>query len=834
MAPALLASAALSVLAAAPDNPLSDATASEVAASNATASNATASAVTGSDVTDIVVTARRRSESLQDVPIAISVVDAEAVTNTGAFNIPRLTQLVPSLQFYSQNPRNTSVNIRGIGAPLGLTNDGIEQGVGIYIDQVYYARVAATSLDFVDIQQIEVLRGPQGTLYGKNTTAGAINITTRPPSFDFEANAEISAGNLRFRQAKASVSGPLTDNLAARLSLTSTNRRGTIYNVATDQYVQELDNFGIRGTLLWQASDRLDVSLYGDWNLQDGLCCAQIFARVGATQRPLNRQFDALAAAFGYEPPSRNAFDRVTDVDAQLSARNEHGGVALRGELQLGAGTLTSITAWRFWNWGPANDRDFTGLPITTRSQNPSRQDQFTQEVRYAWATDRYDVVTGLFFFHQKIRTDGVESQGPAASRWTLNPGPVPPGASGCLPATALACIPAVLDNLVAENNFGLDNTSVALFGKLNWKLNDRLVISPGLRINYDDKFGFYDSVVTGTASDGTRQLVLFTGPYRNDPWIVAQRGIRAPQSYEAEFREWNVSGDISLNYRISEDVRAYGTYARAFKSGGINLNGVPLDANGVPILSAAPIKPESVNHLEAGLKAQFLERRATLNLAAFRTSIGDYQANVNNAQLGLLRGYLANADKVRVQGLEADFSVNPSERVTAYVSGAFTDGRYVRFVDAPCPPELSGGGSGSPVSPPGTPGGNSPPNCDISGQWLPGISRLAFSWGMEGNLPARVFGKEGEVYLGYDASARSRFSSNASRSIYLDVDGYSLHNFRFGFRTADQLNLFVWLRNAFDAQYYEQLAVTPGNTGLVAGQPADPRTVGVTANLRF
>jgi iron complex outermembrane receptor protein len=96
------------------------------------------------------------------------------------------------------------------------------------------------------------------------------------------------------------------------------------------------------------------------------------------------------------------------------------------------------------------------------------------------------------------------------------------------------------------------------------------------------------------------------------------------------------------------------------------------------------------------------------------------------------------------------------------------------------------------------------------------------------------VFGKEGEVYLGYDASARSRFSSNASRSIYLDVDGYSLHNFRLGFRTADQLNLFVWLRNAFDAQYYEQLAVTPGNTGLVAGQPADPRTVGVTANLRF
>lgn len=821
MTSALLASAALGLLAVPEDAP-------------ATRPDQIASDQTTGDVTDIVVTARRRAEPLQDIPIAISVVDAQTVTNTGAFNIARLTQLQPSLQFYSQNPRNTSVNIRGIGAPLGLTNDGIEQGVGVYIDQVYYARVAATSLDFVDVQQIEVLRGPQATLYGKNTTAGAINITTQPPSFDFDAMAEVSAGNLQFRQAKASISGPLSDTVAARLSLTSTNRRGTIYNVATDRYIQELDNFGIRGTLLWRATDRLDLFLTWDWNLQDGYCCAQIFARVGTTQRPLNRQFDALAAAFGYEPPSRNAFDRLTDVDAELSARNEHGGVSLRGELALGAGSLTSITAWRFWDWGPANDRDFTGLPIATRSQNPSRQSQFTQEVRYSYGTDRFDFVTGLFFFHQKIRTDGVESQGPAASRWTLNPGPVPPGASGCLPATALACIPAVLDNLVAENNFGLDNTSVALFGKLNWNFNERLTVSPGLRINYDDKTGFYDSVVTGTASDGTRQLVLFTGPYRNDPWIVAQRGIRAPQSYETEFKEWNVSGDINIAYEISPDVRVYGTYARAFKSGGINLNGVPLDSNGVPILAAAPIKPEKVDHLEAGLKTQFLERRATLNLAAFRTSIEDYQANVNNAQLGLLRGYLANAEKVRVQGIEADFTINPSDRVTAYVSGAFNDGRYVRFVDAPCPPELSGGGSGSPVSPPGTPGGNSPANCDISGQWLPGISRLAFSWGAEGNLPGRMFGKDGEFYLGYDANYRSRFSSNASRSIYLDVDGYSVHNFRFGYRTADRINLFGWVRNAFDEDYFEQLAITPGNTGLVAGQPADPRTVGMTLVLQF
>lgn len=165
---------------------------------------------------------------MQRVPIAVSVTSAETVANTGAFNVSRLTQLLPSLTLYSQNPRNTSVNIRGIGSPLGLTNDGIEQGVGVYIDQVYYNRVAATTLDFVDIQQIEVLRGPQGTLYGKNTTAGAINITTRAPSFDFEAKGEVSGGNYDFKQAKASISGPITDELAFRLSFASTTRRGTI------------------------------------------------------------------------------------------------------------------------------------------------------------------------------------------------------------------------------------------------------------------------------------------------------------------------------------------------------------------------------------------------------------------------------------------------------------------------------------------------------------------------------------------------------------------------------------------------------------------------------
>ncbi|HYD45599.1 MAG TPA: TonB-dependent receptor, partial [Phenylobacterium sp.] len=597
-------------------------------------------------VNEVVVTARRREESVQDVPVAISVVSARTVENTGAFNVQRLTQLQPTLQFFSQNPRNTSVNIRGIGAPLGLTNDGIEQGVGVYVDQVYYNRVAATTLDFVDIDQIEVLRGPQGTLYGKNTTAGAINITTRPPSFTFEGKGEVSLGNYSFKQAKASISGPLSETIAARLSVSTTDRRGTIYNVATGQWIQAQDNIGVRASVLWRAREGLNFTLTGDYNLQDAICCAQIYARVGPTQRPLNRQYAALAAAFGYAPPSTDPFDRLTDVDAALNARNEHGGVSLVGEWDVGSGRFTSVSAWRFWDWGPANDRDFTGLPITPQSMNPTHQDQYTQELRYAYEAERYDYVIGAFGFYQKLHTSGVESQGPAASRWTLNPGNVAPGAAGCATPTTLACIPAVLDRLTANNDILLKNTSLALFGKLNWKATDRLTISPGLRINYDRKTGHYESVVTGTASDGTRQLVLFTGPYSTDPWIVAQRGVRAPQFYEPKFEKWNLSYDLNLSYDITSDLLAYATYAKAFKTGGINLNGVPLDNAGVPILSVGSIKPEKVDHFEVGVKSQFWDHRATLNVTGYWTEIRDYQANVNNSQLGLLRGYLANADK--------------------------------------------------------------------------------------------------------------------------------------------------------------------------------------------
>jgi iron complex outermembrane receptor protein len=792
----------------------------------------TARTATSGDV--IIVTARRRQETAQQVPLAISVIRGDSIEATGNFNVVKLQQLAPTLQVYTSNPRNTSVNIRGLGVLFGLTSDGFEQGVGIYVDDVYNSRVAAATFDFLDVAQVEVLRGPQGTLYGKNTTAGAINITTNQPTFDFEARAEVSAGNLDFKQAKAAISGPLTDKIAARVALATTSRRGVYFNTTSDRYINEQDNLGLRAQLLFKPNDDLSITLSGDYSQQDPEGVGTVFVRTGLTQRPLNRQYDALVARINaanpgrnYAVPSRNPYDRLSDLDSSLNAGNKIGGVSAKAVWDLGAGTLTSVTAWRFWDWKPENDRDFTGLSIVARSQNPSQQDQYSQELRYNYTGDKYDFVVGLYGFKQRIDTQGIEQQGIDAALWSLAPSTDP---------NNVANRPGTLAGLTAANTQYLKSTSAALFGQFAWKVTDALTIQPGMRLNYDKKSGFYQRTVT----NGAGQLITSCAPaaIAGNAVLTAQCGVYQPQISAPSDSDWNFTYDLNVNYKIARDVLAYATYAKSFKTLGINQNGLPLNADNTVNYDAATVKPESVNHYEVGIKTQFWDRRATFNLTAFRTEIKNFQATVNGGQFGTVRGYLANADKVRSQGIEADFKIRTSDRFTAYANGAYTDAKYKKFTNAPCPPELSGGtlqpASATPdYSRPGVPGALSPRQCDISGQRLPGVSKYAFSYGAEVNAPVELLSKEGQIYFGVDGNYRSHWNSNASPSAYTDVRGYALTNFRTGFR-GDNFDLFGWVRNAFDVNYIDLLQVAPGNVGLIAGQPGDQRTWGGTIKYNF
>jgi iron complex outermembrane receptor protein len=259
------------------------------------------------ELDEVVVTSRRRVESVQKVPIPISVIGAFKIQESGSFNVNRLKELIPSVQLYSSNPRNTGINIRGLGSPFGLTNDGLDPGVGFYVDGVYYARPAAATFDFIDIERIEVLRGPQGTLFGKNTTAGAFNITTNKPTFIPSADIEVTYGNYGYIQAKSAINGPIIKNLlAGRISFSGTQRDGTIYNTAKDEYVNDINNLGFRGQLLFTPSDNLKIILAGDNSKQNPNGYAQAVAGIVETQRAAYRQFNNIIADLNYSLPSTN------------------------------------------------------------------------------------------------------------------------------------------------------------------------------------------------------------------------------------------------------------------------------------------------------------------------------------------------------------------------------------------------------------------------------------------------------------------------------------------------------------------------------------------------
>ncbi len=745
---------------------------------------------------EVVVTSRRRRELLQNVPIPVSVVSGTLAEESGAFNVNRLKEMVPTVQLYSSNPRNTGLSIRGLGTTFGLTNDGIDPGVGFYVDGVYYARPAATTLDFIDIEQIEVLRGPQGTLFGKNTVAGAFNVTTRKPTFIPEGRAELSYGNYGFIQAKASVSGPLTEHLAARLSFSGTQRDGLLYNVATQQRLNDLNNLGLRGQLLYAPSENWQVLITGDASRQRPNGYAQVIAGVVQTQRPAYQQFDQIISDLGYELPSRNPFDRLIDHDTPWRSGQDLGGVSANVDVKVGPGTLTSTTAWRYWNWMPSNDRDFTGLQGLALSQAPSRHEQWSQEVR--WAGDlssNVSAVIGLFALGQSLNADPAHTEESGRDQWRFSQNSESP----------LWQTPGLLEGYGIKTYPSLKTFSGAVFAQVDWAITPQLRLLPGIRLNYDDKsVNFRRETYGGLQTD--------------DPDLLAiKNAVYSAQEFEANIDDTDVSGQLTVAFKPSDKINTFATFSTGFKPVGLNLGGLPRE-NGETMLELAVIKPESVRHYEVGVKAQ-PTRNVSLGLTVYNTDVKNYQAQVQAADLSVNRGYLANAEQIRVRGVEFDGNVRFNNFFSLYGSLAYTDGKYVRFTNAPPPLEETGG----------------PTFKDISGGQLPGISEWAASFGGEAaTKTTSLFGQEGEFVFAVDGFYRSSFSSSPSPSKYLNVDGYTLLNGRAGFRAAEGVSLYLWVRNAFDKDYFEQLLPAGGNAGHYAAVLGDQRTYGVTLRYIF
>lgn len=763
-------------------------------------------------VDTVVVTARRREEDLQSVPAAISVVGGELLDQSYTVNTQGLSQLVPSLYYNSANLRNTAYTIRGLGSntlSISAANDGIEPGVGFYVDEVYHGRPATAAFDFTDIEQVEVLRGPQGTLFGKNTTAGAIHVTSRAPTFKPEVNAEMSYGDYGFLQTKASISGPLFgDTVAGRISGLFTQRDGVIENVRTGQDLNSLNNYALRVQLLFVPSEDLGIRLTADVSDLDSDCCTQVYLRVGQSLRSAARQFPGLAAALPaslggpYTPPSINAYDRLSDIDADLNIDTQDGGASAIIDYDVGFADLTSVTAWRYWDWDVSNDRDYTGIAIQQTQRIPSRQDQYSQELRLASKGDGpLHYVGGLYFFSQKITGRPTSVYGPAAAYWLLNPANFPGVAIPRDPALGQT----LLDGYGQRGQSAFKIKSYAAFGEVNYDVTDRLTATVGLRYTFEDKQGLYQTEVFGgvPTTPGT-------------PLANAKLSIFRPQNYRAKDDGGSLSGRANISYAITDDFFVYASYSQGFKSGGLNMSGLPLDATNNPALATAVIEDETNTTYEVGLKSTLLNGRATLNLAGFWTTVEDFQANiVSSLETAALRSYPSNVPEVQVRGVEADATVLLFDGFTVRASVAYAYGENTDYPNGPCPLEVQ---TAATVA------------CNLTGVPLSGLSEWSGTLGFDYELPLG----DGAIRIHSDTSARSDYNSDTSGSQYTEIEGYSVTNASVRYRFDEGFEVSVFARNLFDADYITALTIQTGNSGLILGQPSDPRLVGVTLRADF
>ncbi len=752
---------------------------------------------------DITVTARRRVESLESVPVAVSVIGRNLLDRSYTVNTQQLSLLVPALNYSSANPRNTAFTIRGLGSSVvavSQANDGLEPGVGFYVDQVYHARPATAAFDFTDIDQIEVLRGPQGTLFGKNTTAGAINITTRLPSFTPEANEELSVGSYNFVQAKASASGPLFgDTVAFRISGLSTRRDGVIRNVRTGADHNEIGNQAVRGQLLIKPSETFQLRLTADFSNFDANCCTQVYLRVGSSQRPAARQYPFLAAnapGGAYAPASLNPYDRVTDIDAALAVDTNEGGASAIADWNLGPVTLTSVSAWRFWNWDAANDRDYTGLPIQLIQHIPSRQDQYSQELRVASNGDHaVTYVAGLYYFDQKITGRPISIYGPAAAYWLI--GPTTGAANTPVPSN-------LLDGYGTDGATRFKVDSYAAFGEVNWKVLPQVTVTGGLRYTHEKKSGDYTSVVFGGLATTNTALTN------------AKLSVLRPQTYSVRDSESNFSGRANIAWQATDDLYAYASYARGFKSGGINMSGLPLDNLNQPVLATAIVRPELNTTYEAGLKLKLLDRRLIVNLAGYSTQVRDFQATiVDSSQTVALRGYLSNIPKVTVKGFEIDATAQLARGLQLRASAAFADGKYADYSAGPCPLEVQTAATTA---------------CNLTGQRLAGLPRWSTTVGADYALPMSA---SASLVLHADSSFKSGYNGDPSLSRFTYIENYTVTNASIGIRSDKGWEVAVFARNLFDADYIQNLTIQAGNSGLILGNPSDARGVGLTFRAR-
>ncbi|MBY8933564.1 TonB-dependent receptor [Pseudomonas fluorescens] len=737
-------------------------------------------AANSSQLETVTVTTRRREESSQDVPTPMSVVSGQNLETQRVYRIQDLQQLVPSVNVAYMHARQSSVSIRGLGN--NPASDGLEGSVGLYIDNVYLGRPGMAVFDLMDIEQLEVLRGPQGTLFGKNTTAGVINISTRAPTFTPERSIETSVGEDGYFQTKGTISGPLNDQLAGRFSAYRTRSDGDIKNEYDGHDLNGGSREGFRAQLLFKPNEDFNLRWIGDYNEEDSSAGTRVLYNTGPTINGVNL-YQSRANAAG--ATLVNGSHRKVNLDNDQHVTVHQGGTSVEANWTLPSDfTLTSISSYRFWNFTPRND-DGLNVPASYNAGVSVEDKQYSQEFRLASPKGEFfDYVVGAYYFGSDLDNKSFAYYGPQADIWN---------------GTA----PGALANVTSVGNGHIKTDSFALFAQGTWHLTERLDFTAGVRGTYEEKSAWVtrNAPVGGAAVTGAA--------------ATARRG-RAGAYDSGDLNQYSSSpsGLLNLSYRITDDVLGYATLSHGEKSGGVNLA-----VGSAPVAGADSllIGTERANNAELGFKSTLWDHRLQLNANVFWTQVNAYQTNAYDAENRVQ--YLTNAGSVRSRGVEFESTVIPLRGLTLNINGSYNDVSYLSYKDAPCPPEVS--------QAPGAPA-----SCDLSGHQVVGASKWIgnangeYKWNLDNGF---------EPYVTASYAFRSKAVGTVEDSDYGQIPSYAVVNFSTGLHgdfNQGQWDVSLWLKNAFDKTYYTTLW-TGGNGGY-EGLLGTPRTLGVTGRYDF
>ncbi len=724
----------------------------------------------------VTVTARKREEASQDVPETITAVSGDSLDQLGLDRVEELNPQFPSSNFQFGNSRQTSLALRGLGNNPGNVN--LESDVGIYVDNVYLGAPGMINTNLVDIDQLSLVEGPQGTLFGKNTNAGVLNIVTRAPSFEPGASGSVTVGTFATTQLTGVLNGPLWGHqLAGRLTVSKNWQGGYINNIVDDRQLNGHDRGGVRGQLLYAPSTRFSLRLIGEYDNENSSCCTPVLVHY-------NQLFLYLARRAKANPlPVIDPDFRTSTIDSPLDVHADQRSLTLDARWKLGAYDVTSITAWRNWNYEPHGDSDLLATPAIIDNGQNVHHTQYSEELRITSPAGRpIDYVAGLFAYYQRQNDDNLTDYGPTADPFL----------------TGFETPKNHFDNTATDLQADPATKSVALFAQGTWHIASRWRLTAGLRGTEENKSSDVTRPPAQVPPDEIEPLPVGLRPYASGPLSISSD---------------DLSSLLSLDYRLTREIMVYTAASRGAKSGTINST-VP--AAGDPP-SSLYVQPETVTSYELGIKSNLYSNLLQFNASLFRTLVKNYQSlSIVENEPNVYTGVLQNVGSARAQGVEWQLTAIPGWHVAATLSGSYVDSIYKSYPDAPCASERVGILS-------------TQHSCDLTGYQLFAVPHWIVN-------PALVYHTHVDRLMNFYALSNYSWRSSAfgtpDDSEYARIPAYGLANFRVGLHDShDDWDVALWINNAFN-KHYVIGGGGGGPSAVYSEYPGAPRIAGLTVKV--